>query len=634
MCGIYGEWSREQGGLTDRCVLEHMTALMERRGPDDVGMWSDERRCQLGFRRLSILDLSQNGHQPITTPDGKEALVFNGEIYNYREIRSQLESKGVSFQSSGDSEVVLYALREWGKAALDKFNGMFALAFYDQQHQKVLLARDHAGIKPLYYFWSEKGLVFGSQYNQILQHPWTQDAAVSPDGLSLYLQLFSIPAPYGLLEGSHLLQPGGWVEVDPQQGITEGRYFEFPVFQEPDLFGEEANEAVDHAITNAVKRCLISDVPVGCFLSGGIDSPLVAAKAKEFSGAMPVFTIGTAGDQHDESQDAAKYANELGHHLHLEQLTSERAFDSLNNVVDACSEPFADFSMFPTLLVSQIASEKVKVVLSGDGPDELFWGYVGPYMAILNKTPYFNTPKPIRLARYWARKQVKKNEPSFYWRSIGNWFGKKTSHFRAPWFNRIFPSFTRWPSTFQFFEYSSTNEEKVIQWARWNKYYGGMQTILAKVDRASMYNSLEVRVPLLDREVVDVASRVDWKSCLDTKSELGKLPLRKMLAKKLKHQTKIKRGFTVAMDTWFRGQLGEMFRELVLTRDNFLGIEFRADQAELMLDEHIKGVVNHKNSLWILLSLALWQKHHYENRDIISHKSLVNIEPIKIEVAS
>ena len=290
-----------------------MVSLMVRRGPDDEGLWSDHAHCAFGFRRLSIQDLSPAGHQPMLSADGRHVIVFNGEVYNFRELRAELQAQGIRFRSSGDTEVVLYALIRWGKQALERFNGMFALAFYDTLEKRLLLARDHAGIKPLYVLTTPEGLVFASQYDQILAHPMSRNSTVDGGALGLYLRLGYIPAPYALLQGSQMLPAGAWREIDAKGGMREGRHFNFPVYREPDLRGDDAVDALDEAITAAVKSHLVSDVPVGTFLSGGIDSPLVAAKIRSLGrGDVKAYTIGTAGHASDESVDASIYAREIG----------------------------------------------------------------------------------------------------------------------------------------------------------------------------------------------------------------------------------------------------------------------------------------------------------------------------------
>ena len=368
MCGIVGQitFVDQNGVAQDEAIISRLNAFAARRGPDDEGFWSDGHCFSTAFRRLSVLDPSPAGHQPMLAQDGRYVIVYNGEVYNFPELRHELQQDGVRFRSTGDTEVVLYALACWGTKALSRFNGMFALGFYDTAEQRLLLARDHAGIKPLYYMLVPQGLVFASQYDQILVHPWSHDLRVSEAALSLYLRLGYIPAPYALLQKTHMLEPGTWMEVTKGGGMRSERFFEFPTYREPDLHGPEAYEAVDAAVTSAVRRQLVSDVPIGTFLSGGIDSPLVAAKMRAATdGTVRAFTIGTNGDSLDESTDAMAYAGEIGVEHFVEQATADISLQLLNDVVTACSEPFADYSIFPTLLVSRLAREQVKVMLFG-----------------------------------------------------------------------------------------------------------------------------------------------------------------------------------------------------------------------------------------------------------------------------
>ncbi len=214
MCGIVGQFSIPPQGESTGKVISDLTNLMIRRGPDEAGYWSDSSNCALGFRRLSILDLTSSGNQPMLTLDGRFALVINGEVYNFVELRAELQAKGWQFRSSGDAEVVLFALAEWGKAALDRFNGMFALAFYDSLEKRLLLARDHVGSKPLYYLKSPQELVFASQYDQVMAHPWAKGLAIDQGVLSLYMVFGYIPAPYAILDQTFLLEAGSWLEID------------------------------------------------------------------------------------------------------------------------------------------------------------------------------------------------------------------------------------------------------------------------------------------------------------------------------------------------------------------------------------------------------------------------------------
>ena len=627
MCGIVGEWSQQAGAITPPDVVPRLTAMMARRGPDDAGYWSDGRRCQMGFRRLAILDLTEKGRQPMVSQDQRFVLVFNGEVYNFRELREQLQAVGVRFRSSGDAEVVLYALATWGREALDRFNGMFALALFDSAEQSLLLARDHAGIKPLYYSHTHDGVVFGSQYNQIMNHPWNREAQPSATGLRLYLQCGLIPAPHGLLKNTYAIEPGQWVQFRPGKNTNRGFYYCFPKDSQSELRGPEAIDALDQAVSRAVGRCLISDVPVGCFLSGGIDSPVVATKMHAHVGSVSAFTIGTAGDRHDEASDAKRYAGEIGHRFVMRELLPDHSVDLIEDVAAATSEPFADVSIFPTLAVSQLASEHVKVVLSGDGADELLWGYAGRYSTFLKKSGALRKSMWLRYCRWklnqlvvGAAKFTHPNDRGYrdlpFYPGVGDWHRWKTSRLRTPWLERLFPDLPGLQTDSGQFRLTTREARQPAAWLRWSEYYAGMQTILAKVDRASMHHSLEVRVPLLDREVVDVCSRIDVEDCLDTASGIGKQPLRAVLRRSLRHQTLEKRGFRISMDHWLRKQLKPLIEDLLLTTDSILGFPFNCDAARTMFEQHVSGRVDHARHLWTLLSLRLWELNHYKSRHL------------------
>jgi asparagine synthase (glutamine-hydrolysing) len=615
MCGICG--SLNIGGQSDhdKSSIIELMKMMERRGPDDSCLWADEPYCVFGFQRLSIIDLSTAGHQPMITPNGRYAVVYNGEVYNFPELRKELQQRGVVFRSSGDTEVVLQALSVWGKDALSRLNGMFALGFYDALEKRLLLARDHAGIKPLYYLLTSSGLVFASQYNQIMAHPWAKRLDVSQDGLGLYLRLGYIPAPYAILKNTYMLEPGAWLEVDRKGQAKRGKFFEFPVYEEPILRGGEAYEAVDAAVTRAVRRQLVSDVPVGTFLSGGIDSPLVAAKAQAVTNdTVRCFTIGTNHDELDESADAEAYAKQIGVEHVVEHATPQAAFDMLDDVVASCGEPFADYSVFPTMRVARLARRNVKVILSGDGGDELFWGYPSRFVPVLKHARVFCYPYWLRMGLSWMGWLFGNGNSHLRYRGIGEWYRSGHVRIHETDLQAVFPELPAWPAAFDVFNYAGSDLDHTAQWLRWNEFVGHLTMVLLKVDRASMFHSLEVRVPLLDREVIDVASRVDWRSCLDLDQSLGKLPLRHSLARHVRSQVQTKRGFEVPMNAWLRGPLKKIVQESLLDRRELLGMSINQNKLRLMMNQHVANQVDYARSLWTLLSLALWEQKHYRLR--------------------
>ncbi|MBL8132715.1 MAG: asparagine synthase (glutamine-hydrolyzing) [Anaerolineae bacterium] len=605
MCGIVGEFS----STVDVQVIRRLTGMMSRRGPDDDGIWTDDHVCALGFRRLAILDLSPNGHQPMLTPDERYAIVFNGEIYNYQEIRRRLEQEGVRFRSSGDSETLLYALARWGTDALAMLNGMFALAFYDRERRTLLIARDHAGIKPLYYLRKPSGLVFASQFDQLLAHPWGADLDVSNTALAIYLEQGYIPAPYALYEDTAMLEPGGWLEIDAEGKVRQGRFYEFPAYREPDLSGHAAYEAVDNAVAAAVKRQLISDVPVGTFLSGGIDSPLVSAKiASLVNEPFKAFTIRIAGDEMDESADAASYARQLGLQHIVADITPQHMLDHLVEMLSCLSEPLADYSILPTYLVSQVARQHVTVALSGDGGDELFWGYARRFSRVIRSAEQFSQPHLVRMARYGAKKYLKIGSAThdIVSRTVGERYRSAHRFMPIALARSLFPTLPEWSSEITLFDFDDSRVDHVAQWLRWNEFVGHLTRVLLKVDRASMHHALEVRVPLLDREVIDVATRIDWRTCLDPHAEIGKQPLRQSLARHVQQQTLSKRGFSIPLAQWLRGPLRPLIEDLVLPASDFMGLPVHRPTLQRMSREFLSGSVNHVNALWVLINLKLW----------------------------
>lgn len=586
---------------------------MQRRGPDDHGLW-EESHCTLAFRRLAILDLSPRGHQPMLDPSGRYSLVFNGEIYNFRELRSDLEARGETFSSSGDTEILLRALIRWDVGALERLNGIFALAFYDNVEKTLLLARDHAGIKPLYFLRDQRGVVFGSQFNQLLRHPWSSDHSIDDSALRLYLRYGYVPAPFAMLSQSSMLEPGCWIRFAADGSVKQGTYWSFPYPTKPSLKGDEAFEAVDTVVREAVHRQMVSDVPVGAFLSGGIDSPLVVAKILESGHSkLRTYTIATDDAASDESDDAKRYAAELGVEQVIESISQDEALALLPDVVEASSEPFGDYSIFPTMLVSKFSSEEFTVMLSGDGGDELFWGYPTRTAELIRFAAVFRSPHWLRRIRSTAREALGRGKASsLNQRSIGDWYKVRHTRLKRGSLQNIFPGIDDHDDVFTGYEYTGSDQDEAAQWLRWNEFRYHLTMVLLKVDRASMHFSQEVRVPLLDKEVVETAAKVDWQSCLSLDSRIGKQPLRKALARHVRDQSRTKRGFEAPMAAWLRGPLREQFEDLVLSRDDFLGQPVDRQSLQSLYSRHLSGDENHASGLWPLLSLALWQDHHLQ----------------------
>lgn len=611
MCGFAGVFSFSEQALDQIDEVGRMTALVARRGPDDAGHWNDDR-VALGFRRLAILDPTEAGHQPMESADGRMVLVFNGEVYNYREIRRDLERNSrVHFRSGSDTEVVLMAFSTWGERALERFNGMFALALYDRLERSLLLARDPLGIKPLYYLTDHRGVVFGSQYDQLLRHPWCDNSEVSLDVLGLYLRFGYVPSPYGLIKSTFQVPAGHTINIRPGSVSLPRPFRVFPTRPSTYLTRPELDEQLPEILRGALGRQLRSDVGVGTFLSGGIDSPLVSAEASRLRTDLPAFTIGSLSQTFDETEDATRYANAIGCEHIVREISEIDALGIIDDVVAAYAEPFADYSAFPTLLVSKMAREHVSVVLSGDGGDELFWGYPRMWSALAARR-FHRLPRRARQLAYKALRG-RPSRPELgatMFESIGSWYEHK--HGAVEMLN-FAPSLPDAPDDFALYDSARVaGADSLAQWLRSVEVRGHLEKVLMKVDRASMFHSLEVRVPLLDLELVDFATQIDPLDCLG--DGIGKIPLRRHV-QRLLPSVDIpvpKRGFEVPLGDWFRGALRDVFQERVLEDPIFMPHVWDLDLIRSTFDRHLDGTVESTQKLWTLLSLQLWADRHID----------------------
>lgn len=615
MCGIVGMLVRDGLSVVDVAEVGALTELMVRRGPDDEGHWDDGVACALGFRRLSIIDLSEGGHQPMVTADGEHVVVFNGELYNYRELRRELQARGHHFRSTSDTEVVLQSLTEWGTDALSRFNGMFAIGWYRPASRTLVLARDPIGIKPLCWWWSPDAFVFGSQYDQVVRHRRCHRDRVDPGALHMYLRLGYLPLHYGLIEGTGQVSPGHFLEVRPGDPPRVHRFWTPPTTPQGDrrLRGAEAGDAVAAMVEQAVARQQVSDVRMGAFLSGGVDSPLVAASMRRPGGeAIPAFTIGTDDPASDESEPASAYAELLGLEHHLRRISGADALALLDDVAAANSEPFGDYSSFPTLMVSKLASEHVKTVQSGDGGDELFWGYPR-FMKVDRARRWFELPRVLRTAAYGATKPLpvrRRPARGVLFPTVGDWYLDAHSGLRAADFARIAPRLTPLPDDFTLFQRQRAgSRDELLQWMRSNELACHLPMVLQKVDRAAMFHSLEVRVPLLDLELLELSAQVDPSAAIE--GAVGKQVLRRALERHVpREQIPVpKRGFTVPMRKWLAEDLRPAVQALLLDRDPFPHGFFDRKGIAAFYEDHRSGL-DLTRGMWNLLSLQLWADRH------------------------
>jgi len=593
-------------------AIHAMMDRMQRRGPDSKGEWVDnDGHVRFGFHRLAILDLTPAGNQPMHSSTGCSVIVFNGEIYNYLDLKAELETHGWQFQSRSDTEVLLAALEHWGtQSALERLNGMFVFAWYDKQAKQLVLARDHAGIKPLYFFIepTKKGVVFASQYNQLFLTPWGEPGNIKMDVLHLYLRLNHVPPPHTLHENTHQLEPGHFLTIQANGYMEKRCWWRMPRNPEPDLTGDEAIDAVAQSLENAIHRQRIADVPLGVFLSGGVDSPLVSAVARKQSGTgLQAYTIGNPGWWQDESAGAQNFAKKLDLDFHVQNVSGDDVIAIMKDVWAAQYEPFADFSIIPTLLVSRFAHERLTVALSGDGGDELFFGYERP-RSLLRDGRDFRWPWIIRYSLYGLGKLglSRKRSEAIAAHTPADYYFGVNSRFSSSNLKLVAPNLPDLPVDFNLYDFDGYQGERhLANYSRYVEFYGQLQRGLKKVDMASMYHSLEVRVPLLDREVIETSLRIDPFTHMangERKQILFRLLERYIPMNEIPRS---KRGFAVPLGEWLRGPLRSMVEDTLFSNDVFHDVFDRAG-LRAYWQEHLTGEKDHKWGVWGLLSLHGW----------------------------
>lgn len=622
MCGICGFVTSHQQGATAEGILRGMCTTLVHRGPDDEGYYVDSRAA-LGIRRLSIIDLV-SGQQPIGNENQTLWVVFNGEIYNYRQLRNSLEQRGHVFRTQSDTEVIVHAYEEYGDACVSQLNGMFAFALWDKPRQRLLLARDHLGIKPLYYFSNDRSLVFGSELKALLAHPGAP-TRMNLVALDLFLTLEYVPGPYTIYQDIHKLLPGHILTFE-QGDLTVSQYWKIP--DEPVTSDDEACvEQLRHLIMDAVQMQLVSDVPLGAFLSGGIDSSSVVACMSQASNEpVSTFSIGFADQSYNELADARLVANHFGC-LHHEQVLEPDITDLAERLVTHMDEPFGDFSIFPTYLVSKLAAQHVKVVLSGDGGDELFGGY-DTYVAEGLDGIYRRLPRVLRsrtlpaLMELIPPRPAKKGLINKTKRFIeGAALDPSLQHTR--WM--MFMSATGRDALYTKDLIDSLDENRVKEYllgyfqaaagraSLAQQQYVDIKTylvddILVKVDRMSMAASLETRVPLLDYRIVEFA--LNLPDGMKVRSGQTKRILRRAMAPTLPHSVlkKSKQGFSIPIKHWLRQELRPMMMDLLspdlIKRRGY----FNPDTVSRWVKEHQEERANHSHRLWALMVFEMWQR--------------------------
>jgi len=631
MCGITGFVTLE-GRLerdTASARLNRMIDVIRHRGPDDRGAWNDGT-CGLGHARLSIIDVSPAGHQPMSTGDGRCWIVYNGEIYNFQELRRELETRGTRFRSHSDTEVILEGYRVWGDAVIDRLRGMFAFALWDSTLQRLLLARDRLGKKPLY--WAKQGdaLVFGSELKALMAWPGFK-SALDYEAIHQYLTYQYIPAPRTIfqavskLPAAHKIvaqrEVGGW-RVTPAE-----RYWRLPVpTNKPaaSFNAVERQEELVELLRESVKLRMISDVPLGAFLSGGVDSSAVVAMMAQLS-PQPVktFSIGFPQAEYDETRYARMVAARYGTD-HQELILEPHAAEVLPKLIWHYNEPYADASMIPTYYVSEMTRRHVTVALNGDGGDEAFIGYprydTVRRLADLDYVPAVWASKIARALRSLPRR-VRHNRYSSRLELLAQRLSERTVKCSQRYANSIV-SFTdsnkneaygeamvpfQQSSALDLLDQYFDEAPDFVSGANWADTHTYLpDDLMVKVDIASMAVSLESRSPLLDHRLMEWAFSLP--ASVKTPNGIAKGLFKKAMEPYLPHELlyRPKMGFGCPIDHWLRSDLKEMAHDVLLSdRASARGIVKR-DYVERMLQEHLAGTNLHHTRLFGLLNLELW----------------------------
>ena len=624
MCGIVG-FVNADGRSADRELLGRMNDAIIHRGPDDDGVHVDGFLA-LGMRRLAIIDIG-GGHQPMFSPDRRYAIVFNGEIYNFLELRQDLESRGERFETDCDTEVLLRLFQLQGADCLQHLRGMFAFAVWDSMERELFIARDRVGKKPLLYAHLSNGdLVFGSEFQSLLQHPGIS-REIDPDAIDSYMSFLAVPAPRTAFKDIRKLEPAHWMRW--KDGRIESKRYWTPDFSKKIAITEnEAVEETTNVLREATRLRMISDVPLGAFLSGGVDSSIVAAlMAGETHTPIKTFSIGFEEQDYSELKYARMVARHIGAEPH-EFVVRPNAFELLPTLVAHYGEPYADSSAIPTFYVARETRKHVTVALNGDGGDESFAGYER-HAAMLVAEWYRRIPNPLR--KIFIESAIALLPGSELRRSRFRDLKRFIKAANLPASERYF----RWTSTFPKDEldvlYTDSFKARLSGIGPWdlqskwldaesrNSHIGRLDSVLltdlmtylptdllVKVDIATMANSLEARSPFLDHKVIEFAASLPENikmSRFQTKSLLKKVAAN-LVPREAVYRRKM--GFGVPIGDWFRGEMKGFVREMLLSEKSLNRGVIRPEMLKRYVDEHTSAEKDHAFKLWTLLMLELW----------------------------
>ena len=602
MCGIAGYV--DYSTRVKRTTLRSMRDQIHYRGPDSAGeFYSKDKVAALGIRRLSILDL-KTGDQPIQNEDKSITVVYNGEIYNYLGIKKDLIKKGHKFRTTTDTEILVHLYEEYSEKMVKYLNGMFAFALWDENTRKLFIARDRSGVKPLYFFQQGKLLVFGSEVKTILKHPLYKKN-IDPTALDLYCYIGYVPHDRSIFSKVKKLLPGHSITFS-ESGIKINKYFEIDFDKETDSW------SLDDLLRKAVTSQLQADVPVGVFLSGGLDSSLISYYVTESKKKMKSFSISFDEESFDESIYARSVADKLGTEHYEESFSVHDVPKLFEEITDQLDEPFADASLLPTYKVSRLAKRYVKVALSGDGGDELFGGYPtyqGQIMAEFLK----HIPKLFINAGLSMLDLLPTSDGNYPRKTLAKVFAKSIK--MKPFERQIFIMGTFFLGEHLFRGIPSFDELKnsiplktdmnVSEKARLIDYYTYLRDdLLLKSDRASMFNSLEVRVPYLDNDLIDFAFSNNKKhvNIFRTKIMLRDLAMKKLDMPEIANRPK--KGFGIPVSKWLKHELKDFGYDALNNKK--LADHLDKDKIAKVWDDHQQGKQNNGGAIWLLIVLSEW----------------------------
>lgn len=612
MCRLFGNVGIEKlaGSISER-EFQHLTMLSQSGGPDHTGYFMDDH-VWFGFNRLSILDVSENGNQPISSPSKRFITMLNGEVYNFKELIDIYDLNGL--RSNSDSEVVCQLIEKIGyDKTIPLLEGMFAIVCWDFEELKLKIARDFAGIKPLFYTSNENGFVFSSQFDQIIKHPWLKNWDWNELGLGEYFSMGYMVSPNTIVKGVYSVEPGEIIEFNLNTGVVSNVLYE-SFFKERDTAGlketsKKTVNIVHETLKQSVKSQMISDVPLGVYLSGGIDSTLISAIAKEINPDLSSITIGFEDMNLDESAAALAYANHLKIENKQFKLGRKEAKNLLQEHNDKLTEPIADISSIPTFFANKMASTYFKVMLSGDGGDELFWGYPR-YQKITNSRFLFRIPS-LRGRKMYAKWLDRKNDLFSNKLSAITLGEANLKHSQTTSFSDISQVLgldTELDNLIVDFELKPLKKSAILQELRKNDFYYFMQKVLAKVDRNSMANGLEVRVPFLDLRMIKLAEQINPE--LTISHQIPKYITKEILKRYIPEQQidQSKKGFTPPLLNWllidFREEIEESLREI----DN-LQIPINANNLYKEWTKLLNNEAVNVNMIWAAYILIVWKRN-------------------------